>query len=431
MLKNRTELEEEILAYFVSVYRNKRTEKIQDELIRNLSNRFSIIKLVNILNNRLPLPQLSEQELFFICNFIYKTDKNIKFDIKDWFTESEISQWINSIENNRKNTSVVEIENVMYNGNELAQEYLCYITYKELAKMLEIGLIEYDTTLQRSPKIISKMGKIIEIPTINLETVEDIKEKMLNGEFYSNQITLNMLQEGNIFWNYHNRKLSIDTTKGRLLVIDGGHRLTSVARAYRENENIEGVLCLNIKALDADGCKNFIWQESLANRHNEENLDRFNINSKTTLFINKINSYKNRKNNALYRFIKTHIVRDGIISEDIFREGLIQSKLIEILNKDKTNMLEFTDYICNFFNAVKESVSKHYPKDVDLIMENPVFIIGMMILAEEMYNAGVDERRIDDMIMNYDIIKNSNIFLQDYPLSKKQFLEIKHATLSH
>ena len=70
VLKNRTELEEEILTYFVSVYRNKRTEKIQDELIKNLSNRFSIIKLVNILNNRLPLPQLSEQELFFICNFI-------------------------------------------------------------------------------------------------------------------------------------------------------------------------------------------------------------------------------------------------------------------------------------------------------------------------------------------------------------------------
>ena len=429
MLKNRTELEEEILAYFVGVYRSKRTEKVQEELIAKLSNRFSIIKLVNILNNRLPLQQLSEQELFFMCNFIYGLDKNIKFNIKEWFTETEISEWINKETVKKLNTSIVEIENVMYNGNEFAQEYLCYITYKELAKMLELGLIEYDTTLQRSPKIISKMGKIIEVPTIDLSTVEDIKEKMLNGEFYSNQITLNMLQEGNIFWNYYNGKLSIDTKKGRLLVIDGGHRLTSVARAYRENEGIEGVLCLNIKALDADGCKNFIWQESLANRHNEENIDRFNINSKSTLFINKINSYKNRKNNALYHLIKTHIVRDGMISEDIFREGMIQSKLMEILNRDDTNILEFTDYICNFFNAVKDSVNRHYPKNKDSIMENPVFIISMMILAEKMYNNGIDERGIDRMIKSNNIIQNNSIFLQGYPLSKKQFAEIRMAVL--
>ena len=272
------------------------------------------------------------------------------------------------------------------------------------------------------------MGKIVEIPTINLQTVEDIKEKMLNGEFYSNQITFNMLQEGNIFWNYYNGKLSIDTKNGRILVIDGGHRLTSVARAYRENENIEGVLCLNIKALDADGCKNFIWQESLANRHSEREVERFNINSKNTIFINKINSYRgNKQNNALYHFIKTHIVRDGIISEDVFREGLIQSKLIENINDNNTNMLEFTDYICNFFNIVRDSVLKYYQHDVNLIMENPVFIIATMMLAKEMYddNNGLDELKIDSIIKTCDIIRNKEFFLKSYPLNKKQLAQIK------
>ena len=127
--------------------------------------------------------------------------------------------------------------------------------------------------------------------------------------------------------------------------------------------------------------------------------------------------------------IKTHIVRDGMISEDIFREGMIQSKLMEILNRDNTNILEFTDYICNFFNAVKDSVNRHYPKNKDSIMENPVFIISMMILAEKMYSNGIDEGGIDRMIKNNNIIQNNSIFLQNYPLSKKQFAEIRMAVL--
>ena len=401
MLKNRIELEEYLYAIKEGVYRKREIGLLQQEAIKKLKEYMAVSKIVGIMNNRIPLQQLSEQELFYVTNFMYNYLKNEHINIKEWFTDSEISNWINDtiIVNN---SNIVEIENVMFNCSELNPEYLCYIPYRKLIDMMEHGQIEYDTNLQRSPKIITKMGKVIEVPTINQNAVMEIKDKMLNGEFYSNQITFNMLNEGNIFWNYYNGKLSIDISKGRLLIIDGYHRLSALLRAYRENGNINGVLHLNIKALDDDGCKNFIWQESLANRHDENTVDRFNINSKITIFINKLNTYRNKQYNPFYREIETAIIKNGIIKEDVFRLILNESKFVDIINNTDKSTTELVDYVCRLSSCIYENM-----KGDEDIFFNYNFLLGVMFIATSICDTDFDELKIGKSIKDF-MNKNRN-----------------------
>lgn len=420
MLKNRYDLEEFIYAIKEDYYRKRQINKLQEKAIKELKQYIPINKIIGILNNRIPLQQLSEQELFYVSYFMYDITNNEDINIKKWFTDSEIGLWINS-KIAISNRNIVEIDNVMFNGSELNPEYLCYIPYRKLAVMMEQGQIEYDTSLQRSPKIITKLGKIIEVPTVNQNSVMEIKEKMLNGEFFSNQITFNMLNEGIVFWNYYNGKLSIDTTKGRLLIIDGYHRLSALLKAYRENENIDGVLHLNIKTLDADGCKNFIWQESLANKHDEDTIDRFNINSKVTMFINKINSYRNKEYNPFNREIETAITKGGCIKEDVFRLILIESKFIDIINDNDTNITELTDYVCRLFSCVINSLNNK------TLMSNYCFILGMMFIAKQLfYETDFDEVVLSNKIVNHKA-KIESLNLQ---LTKKSISNIKKTYLN-
>ena len=309
MLKPRKELELEIEFIKQELYRNRQTEAISNKLFDQLGRYFTQGKLVSIFNNSFPLIQLSEEELFHLTNGLSKTYKQL--DIKEWFLDSEIKEWINKEYSSKRYEPTIELKDVSFNGNKLNPEFLCYISYRDLAELANSGKLEYDTNLQRSPKLVTKFGRTVELPTVNRESVDRIAEKMCNGEFMANQITLNMLREDVQFYNYSDRKLSIDVSSGRCLIIDGFHRITALTRCMRKYPNTEGVLVLNIKNLDAEEVRSFIYQESLANRHDERTVGKFNLNDKITLFTNKINNYMSKNNNIFYHRIKTPICPNG------------------------------------------------------------------------------------------------------------------------
>lgn len=428
MLKARTELELEIEYIKQDIYKAGNIERFVKDSYEELKGFFTLGKLTGIFNGRFPLVQLSEEELFHLTQTLSK-DYEI-CDVSKWFLDSEIKEWINNKGKLIEDLDTITLNKVSFNGNKLKPEYLCYITYKDLAALANSGKLEYDMTLQRSPQIITKLGRTIEIPTVNWQSVESISEKMLAGEFLANQITLNILNDGNEFHYFHQDKLVIDVTKGKVLIIDGFHRVTALCRSIQKNPHLDGVLILNIKNLDAEEVRVFIYQESLANRHNSKTVEKFNINNKITLFTNKINSYMNADNNFFYHKIKTPISPSGFISEDLFREGLALSKMDTIINDEQSNILSLNYYVCNFYQSVANYLTISLKDRAHILLEDQVFIIGLMIPLYTFYIEQIREDKIYDYLNALHLDSNMTDFKFQLPLTKNTRQTLKKRFLA-
>jgi hypothetical protein len=187
---------------------------------------------------------LSEVEQVAVVNGIYQVTNFDQINPKNFYSNKEIKTAENYVYNEDLIELPYTLEGVLKAG---PYDYVTVISYNELAKLWNSGILTYNFQTQRlSKKKMNSKGEITERPDINKKSVKNIVRLMKEGKYNPSTILLNVLVDGKSYIEYDNGNLTIGEGS-TVNLIDGMHRVQAILDVIEEEPNFEGYMYLDIK----------------------------------------------------------------------------------------------------------------------------------------------------------------------------------------
>ncbi|MGL4451410.1 MAG: hypothetical protein ACRCTZ_09490, partial [Sarcina sp.] len=147
---------------------------------------------------------------------------------------SKVRDKINLIEDINENT----IEEITFDNVDQINEneWSFYISGYDLAELYDKEMLGYFPDVQRGiklRKVKRKSGEVIKkIPIRSEKNINEIKENVVNGTFFTSQLTFSVIRSGNEKVNYNKNDETLDIT-GNLAILDGYHRTMGIYKVYQ------------------------------------------------------------------------------------------------------------------------------------------------------------------------------------------------------
>jgi hypothetical protein len=351
MLVNREKLEDQ-LRIIVSKYSadKKLKSKVGDYFV--VKGLFEATAL-NIFAQRTPIETLPELMLCIFSMALYKNLDEDKYRInpEKFFTELEIKEATKYKFKKKQdaNYPIVFEQIKQLNTNQWYTD----MTAQQIKDLYDRRVVSYNPETQRQLKLKEQGGKIITQIDVNKESVQEIKKYLLDGKFFSNFITFNILENGEEEFEIVDGNLRVNG--GELAIIDGFHRSLAIIDAVQENPNIDFKIGVVITHFDVETAQRFIVQEDKRNKINTKYIKSLNLENKSNTIVKKIN--ENSKSNLKGQITtdKTYIkLGKGLIMFDVLSDS------IELVFEPKENIdvINYSNYIIEGLNIIVESNTK-------------------------------------------------------------------------
>lgn len=379
---------------------------------------------------------ISKHELYWILNEYNKIVKDNDLGLEQ-FTVSESDEFTladielaNSlnVEKDEKISSIV-INDVI--EVEPFEEYLAVISYKQLKEMYDNGMMTYNFETQREASYVATKYGILIKPTVYENNVDSIAEKMLEGDFKSNLISLNALKIKNdtierYRYNERTRQLQIF----RADIIDGFHRQLGCMKALSKNPNLDGKMYLRFTNYDIKQAMSLVKQESLGVKISDERItelgdsifndicDKLNNDTKSALkdmFGNALEVQNNLKVINKSNFINS--LSETFVNTQPKDKIFVQKYLIEFYNVlvgffskdfDDPAKSKLSKVVCdsNMFALYNYIAAKLYDKDdwedyLMVILDNTNWDNNNTLIDMGVKSENLDNKRIRNKLYNY------------------------------
>lgn len=245
------------------------------------------------------------------------------------------------------------------------EQYIGKITVKELMKLRDAQVINYNANTQRTMTL--KRGNDFEYYKIalNKKAVNKISELYRNRDFIPNTITFNLSPEADFI--YKNGKLTINSATA-FDIVDGYHRYIAMSNLYNLDETFDYPMEVRVMFLSEENAKQFIYQEAQHTPLAKANLNTMN---------------KNAVSVKVCRFVKNNLGDDVINQNGIINEALFV-RLIEILyiekgSYERSKIIEVATKISDTIN----NTLKIYPKLLDSRWDNNFTIMFFGLASKQ------------------------------------------------
>lgn len=290
------------------LYENRHTKKITNNLLSTLFNRVSSNKIIDIVKG--VKVHLDSNELYWLGKDLEKL--GYRTDYIKYFTEQEVSEAENHLINqgiNNKKMNEVIIENVIQLRDD---EYLIpKMTYGTIAELYQRGVNTYNYDTQREATLIDTGIGLVLSPTVYKESTSAMVEEMINGNFFDNTITWNILATGQEKFDFDGKsKLKFIKDKGSdMNIIDGYHRTLAIIEALnRKPELADEFMQVKILNYDVNKASRYIYQETKGTSFSEEKKKSISQNN-----YSKAVEYLNRSGNSMLRN------KISVIDDEVFK----------------------------------------------------------------------------------------------------------------
>lgn len=276
-------------------------------------------------------------------------------------------------------------EYVFRNVSQIGEkEYQTVINGQKLAEMWRDGVITYNPEIQRGTKV--KRGKDnteTEVAVFSKANVKKIYASMLSGQYFTDMITLNVLEDGN-------EKIELDdegnlTVYGEINIADGQHRIRALVMILEGNE--KGDLAFDLSELkfpvkitnyDVQTAQQQFHQFSKGLKISSSRAEYFNQTGLANIVVREL-----MKNSDLAG--RVEVVRNSIPKKDerhiVTFATLVNA--IQIVYKDletRIQAIELAKYLSEFFNELINLIPELHnykkraqSKETSLIGENFMF----------------------------------------------------------
>ena len=278
------------------------------------------------------------------------------------------------------------------------REYTTNISAWDLAEMWEKDELVYFADYQRGLTSKKVNGKIKEDAIVNQTNISEIQELILKGDYITEQIILNVLQNGKeeLIYDDDTEELLIS---GVFTALDGNHRLRASHRAYlaasilRDREKINNVkntkFSVKITHFNNDDAKAAFVQLSKGMRISASRREFFDMSQASNRICEKLS-----KKSILKGLIETkythitvkdteHLVAFATLNKAV-KENFPSIKNEEEENEIYNFLELFFEELVKIFPEMVNSNERAESKKVSLICENMMFH-GYLNIAQELY----------------------------------------------
>jgi len=378
MKTERENLEKE-LNIILSIYNahHNASGKVKEEVVKKMAQHgITPGEVYDIFSKRIPLQTVTLPMLCLLTMYLYETGIEEAERIKPdkYFTEFEITEAKKFYkEKENQNKYPIVFENVMKFDEDY---FVTKISIQTLNSLISKAVLTYNPETQR-PLLSKAYGdRIIQEIDINLKSVRDIKNNILQGKQIPDFITFNLLQNGNDNFEYDADNKTLTIYSGELDMADGFHRIMGALQAYRENPNIDFYYGLIITNWDVSKTLRYIHQEDLKNKLKKSFKKAINPDKFSNLIVKKINENTDSYLRGLITTDKEIIrANKAVIMFDVLSDA------IDILFKpsENVNVVKYSKWLIDGFNYIIE-------EKPDLLKETEQLLwIAYTIILKEYY----------------------------------------------
>lgn len=215
---------------------------------------YPIDRSSDYFSTKIPFENADEQELFIFVDTIGNVCGKNK--INYFFSEKEIELYSNIKYKPKK----IKFP-LVYSCMEVTeQQWIGTISAKELIRLRDAQLINYNENSQRTMKHIIRGNSEIWKISLNQQAVNQIMNLMQQGRFIPNTITLNLPQDSLYYYDQEKKELIIKEIT-QFDILDGYHRFIAISKATILDPDFDYVMEIRFACYPAGQDEYFTYQE--------------------------------------------------------------------------------------------------------------------------------------------------------------------------
>ncbi|QSF43472.1 DNA sulfur modification protein DndB [Paenibacillus tianjinensis] len=356
--------------------------------------------------------QLSTVDSSLLCALsetLYEVSGNTNLKSDQWFTNKEISYAKKELSNNNETNRIIlpiALENVEIVNID---NYITKIKMVDLVQWFHSQLIIYDFETQRSAKFKTGKNGVVPVPDINLKSVKDIADNMLNGTYLEDMITLNIYSDETeaVEYNPKTRILTINE-QAAISILDGFHRLQGGVRACATNPELEQMMILSIRSYDTDTAKKYFGQINTINVVKKERLKELKSQEFSDLVVRDLQQKTDLKG-RIASASKISELAGQLTTFDILSfaiDKVFKPKSRLDAREASETLIKFFDYLIGSF--VDEFMLNPNKYRDDLINHSLMFV-GYVVIAKYFEDNNMPIKNIKDFIDKKINFKDKNL----------------------
>ena len=412
MRKSRRELEITINSILEN---NNKNKDMLESFILNLKNKFYRGRVVRIFDKSLQITLLSNEELYLVTQALHNItgDKNINPD--KWFLESEAKDASKIMLMNGEEDIEPVVEFVDFIKKKGQDEWIGYVPYKRIQDWYEKGLLTYNQDTQRKATIVERGGSKYVLPTIFKSSVTNIAKKMVEGKFYTNQVTLNVTKNfrEELFYNESEKILRVPINENtELAIADGAHRILGIVKALNIQPDLDNEIAVSVRNLTVDEAQEFIYQEALMNKQDLTTLRKSSVRDSYMEMAKAVARMGDKRSNILFNRIGflDGKMNECLVTGEKFSMGL-KDNFKDLYEKgDGKELINIVKYVVEFFTYIAELCPYEYDGDYEMLKKRSIstcsnFYVGMLAYARKLYGESDWKDKLEAVIeeMSWDI----------------------------
>lgn len=354
--------ERHVLEDVILVTLNKLNAKQLEELQRACM-KYNLLpsRIVDIIDKRLPIQEIGEGELFWLCDELHNISGSGSLIVKKYFTEKELQVYPkSSLPPLKVEKFPVKFENIQ---RIKSNQWQCVMSIDDLMNLKQRQVITYNPNTQRPLIVIEKGEKIITKVDLNKESVVEIMKLMEQGFYNPHHITINLNKDLDTEPIFSCNDMIIQ--EGQLDIIDGYHNYIAATRMKAKYADFEYYMPIIITHFDERQAGMYIAQENKKNIINTSYTDSLDITNIGNLITERLNdstdfylygkigkqSYSQVSFAALSSIIKYYFKS--------VKQGAETSRLVK-------EMVEYWNYIIDYDSELNEH--KYNIRDLAIII---------------------------------------------------------------
>ena len=242
-------------------------------------------RIVDIIDKRLPIQEVGEGELFWLCDELYNIFGSGTLDVGRYFTQKELLSYPKAALPSLKTEKFpVIFENIQ---RIKSNQWQCVVPIEYLMDLKQRQVITYNPNTQRPLIVIEKGEKIITKVDLNKESVNEIMQLMEQGFYNPHHITINLNKDLDTEPIFRGNDMIIE--EGQLDIIDGYHNYIAATRMKAKYKDFEYYMPIVITHFDEKQAGMYIAQENKKNIIETSYTDSLDITNQGNLITERIN----------------------------------------------------------------------------------------------------------------------------------------------
>jgi hypothetical protein len=400
MKQSRKQLEDNLLKPIMKI---KRSKKVVNDIKTHLT-KYGIIDTQSWINNPSELGNLDIRELLLFTEQIHAKTGDSNIIVSDFFTDMEIKEarQFNAISSD----DIIELPYTIPNVLQLSpEEYVCILDASEINKLMKSNILYYNMDIQREAKVTKRRDKVVVSPTINMKSVNEITNNLLEGKQYPSELKFNCAvgssESGNeIIYDPKHMELTIEKTT-RVDILDGMHRIQGITNAFMVNPDIKQKFTVSITNYTTRMAQLAQAQIAKMNKFSAQRIQELEQSRFSDMIVKQL------KESDLKISQSNRVSGDQIVSYNVMADTIDE----EFDIKNRAMAADIGDYLIDFFNFLlsTDDILNHIneTRKTSLMLENSMFV-GYIVLARRMFENGLKPREVRRILNGINFSRNDN-----------------------